>query len=113
MDGPINNKLGGVYMCTPHHRIVPGSSTYVLVRHLFALLRTYSYLVRYTHACDNATRVQPVRVLEYNVTRNASLIYPIVSLSVKKVAAHALAFSYWVLRISTDKKRLEMRFKEE
>lgn len=31
----------------------------------------------------------------------------------KKVGAHILAFSYWVLRITTDKKRLEMRFKEE
>ncbi|CAN0512703.1 unnamed protein product, partial [Ectocarpus sp. 8 AP-2014] len=29
------------------------------------------------------------------------------------VVAHVLAFSYWLLRITTDKKRLEMRFKEE
>ncbi|CAM9593208.1 unnamed protein product [Laminaria digitata] len=38
-----------------------------------------------------------------------SVLYVVVGL----VGAHILAFLYWVLRISTDKKRLEMRFKEE
>lgn len=30
-----------------------------------------------------------------------------------QVVAHGLAFSYWLLRITTDQKRLDMRFKEE
>lgn len=34
-------------------------------------------------------------------------------LFVQQVAAHGLAFAYWLLRITTDKKRVDMRFKEE
>lgn len=31
----------------------------------------------------------------------------------EQIGAHLLAFSYWVLQITTDKKKLDMRFKEE
>ena len=36
-----------------------------------------------------------------------------VSPEFEQVVAHGLAFSYWLLRIATDKKRIDMRFKEE